>query len=156
MISSIEKPRVRFGDSTGDWWGETRGCMGAGGGEGLCERSSRELSDWLVDETSWQPSRCSRWCLFASLCVNRWVFRFDLWLKLLLQTGHLCGDSSMWRILCTANVLDWQNPFPHSVHLKGFSFEWIYLEKKIKKNNKFLVLLKYNGITKQLCFIMTQ
>ena len=37
------------------------------------------------------------------------------------------GDlDSMWRILCTARVLDWQNPFPHSSHLNGFSFEWMY------------------------------
>ena len=61
-----------------------------------------------------------------SVCVKRWVLRFDLWLKLLRQIGHLCGDSSMCRILCTARVLDWQKPLPHSTHLKGFSFEWMY------------------------------
>lgn len=137
MISSIEKPRVLLGPSTGDWWttGLTGGwcCWGIGGGVGFCDRSNRELSDWLVDDTSWQPSRCSRWCLLASLCVSKCVFRLDLWLKLLLQTGHLCGDSSMCRILWTAKVLDWQNPFPHSVHLKGFSFEWIYLERRETK-----------------------
>lgn len=62
-----------------------------------------------------------------SVCVNRWVFKFDRWLKLRLQTGHLCGDSSMWRILWTARVRDWQKPLPHSRHLKGFSFEWMNL-----------------------------
>lgn len=132
MISSIEKPRCLFGPSTGDCCGLTAAgwqcCVG--GGEGLWERSSRELSaTWLVEDTSWQPSRCSRWCLLASLCVIKWVFKLDLWLKLLLQTGHLCGDSSMCRILWTAKVRDWQKPLPHSVHLNGFSFEWIYLKK---------------------------
>lgn len=34
----------------------------------------------------------------------------------------------MCRVLWTARVLDWQKPFPHSWHLKGFSLEWIYLE----------------------------
>lgn len=134
-MSSIEKPRVRLGPSTGHWWGLTRGSIDCDNiGEGLCERSNKELSDWLVEETSWQPSKCSKWCLFASLWVKRCVFKFDLWLKLLLQTGHLWGDSSMCKILCTASVLDWQNPFPHSVHLKGFSFECMYL--KNRKQNR--------------------
>lgn len=76
-----------------------------------------------------------------SVWVNRCVFRLDRWLKDLLQTGHLCGDSSMCRILWTAKVRDWQKPLPHSVHLKGFSLLWMYL-KQIKfyciihKNNK--------------------
>lgn len=133
-MSSMEKPRGLLGPSTGDWCGLTRGwtCCGRGG-EGLCERSKRELSDWLVDETSWQPSKCSKWCLFASLCVSRCVFKLDLWLKLLLQTGHLWGDSSICKILCTASVRDWQNPFPHSVHLNGFSFECMYLEHREQK-----------------------
>uniref|UniRef100_A0A1A9WI13 Uncharacterized protein n=1 Tax=Glossina brevipalpis TaxID=37001 RepID=A0A1A9WI13_9MUSC len=39
-------------------------------------------------------------------------------------------------ILCTASVRDWQNPLPHSAHLKGFSFEWIYLVMKGKTNTK--------------------
>lgn len=34
----------------------------------------------------------------------------------------------MCRVLWTARVLDWQKPFPHSWHLKGFSLEWMYLE----------------------------
>lgn len=51
-----------------------------------------------------------------SVWVRRWVLRFDLWLKLLLQIGHLWGDSSICRILWTAKVLDWQKPFPHSPH----------------------------------------
>lgn len=34
----------------------------------------------------------------------------------------------MCNVLWTARVLDWQNPFPHSWHLNGFSLEWIYLE----------------------------
>lgn len=34
-----------------------------------------------------------------SVWVSRCVFRFERWLKLRLQTGHLCGDSSKWRIL---------------------------------------------------------
>lgn len=127
-MSSIEKPNVFLGPSTGDWCGLMRGWFCGSGGEGLCERSSNELSGWLVEETSWQLSRCSKWCLLASLCVNRWVFKLDLWLKLLLQTGHLCGDSSICKILCTAKVRDWQNPLPHSVHLNGFSFECMYLE----------------------------
>lgn len=71
-----------------------------------------------------------QWYGLMSVWVSKCVFRLDLWLKLRLQTGHLCGDSSMWRILWTARVRDWQNPFPHSRHLKGFSFEWMYLEKE--------------------------
>lgn len=43
---------------------------------------------------------------FISVCVNRWVFRFERWLKLRLHTGHLCGDSSICKILCTASVRD--------------------------------------------------
>lgn len=70
-----------------------------------------------------------------SVCVSKWVFKLERWLKLRAQTGHLCGDSSMWRILWTANVRDWQKPLPHSPHLNGFSFEWIYLEMKKKYKN---------------------
>lgn len=142
MISSMENPSVFLGASTGELCGLGMGGCGweTGGGEGLCDKSNNELSaTWLVEETSWQPSRWSKWCLLTSLWVNKWVFKFDLWLKLLLQTGHLCGDSSMCRILWTASVLDWQKPFPHSVHLNGFSFEWIYLEKK-----KITISLKFN------------
>lgn len=36
----------------------------------------------------------------------------------------------MWRVLWTARVLDWQKPFPHSWHLKGFSLEWMYLQRE--------------------------
>lgn len=150
-MSSIENPRVRLGASTGDWWELRRGwsCWGTGGGEGLWDRSNKELSDWLVEETSWQPSRCSRWCLFASLCVNKWVFKFDLWLKLLLHTGHLWGDSSMCKILCTAKVLDWQNPFPHSVHLNGFSLECMYLER-MKINVNLMSTFTCKNVRRQL------
>lgn len=126
IISSIENPRLLFGSAG------FVGLMSCDGtvAVGLFERSNNDISGiWLVDETSWHPSKCSRWCLFASAWVDRWVFRLDLWLKLLLQTGHLWGDSSMCRILWTANVLDWQNPLPHSEHLNGFSLEWMYLEK---------------------------
>lgn len=88
----------------------------------LCRRRSQLRRKTFPQEAQWYG--------LMSVCVKRWVFRFDRWLKLRLQTGHLCGDSSMCRILCTASVLDWQNPFPHSRHLKGFSFEWIYLESQ--------------------------
>lgn len=67
---------------------------------------------------------------FMSVCVSRWVFKLDLWLNDLEQTGHLWGDSSRCRILCTASVLDWQKPLPHSPHLKGFSLLWMYLKQK--------------------------
>ena len=43
----------------------------------------------------------------------------------------LAGFSSltcMCNVLWTARVLDWQKPFPHSWHLKGFSLEWMYLQ----------------------------
>lgn len=66
-----------------------------------------------------------------SVCVSKWVFRLERWLKERLHTGHLWGDSSMWRILCTARVRDWQKPLPHSPHLKGFSLLWMYLEQQI-------------------------
>lgn len=42
----------------------------------------------------------------------------------------------LWQFTCKCNVLwtakvrDWQNPFPHSWHLNGFSLEWMYLENK--------------------------
>lgn len=45
----------------------------------------------------------------------------------------LAGLSSltcMCNVLWTANVLDWQKPFPHSWHLNGFSLEWMYLQSK--------------------------
>ena len=72
-------------------------------------------------------SAISSSCLgLISVWVNKWVFKFDRWLKHLWQMGQRIGVSSMWRILWTANVLDWQNPLPHSLHLKGFSFECIY------------------------------
>lgn len=42
--------------------------------------------------------------------------------------------SSACEARCTANVRDWQNPLPHSLHLNGLSFEWIYLiRQKVKK-----------------------
>lgn len=103
---------------------------------------------------------CEQWYGLMSVCVSKCVFKFDRWLKLRLQTGHLCGDSSRWRILWTANVRDWQNPLPHSKHLKGFSFEWMYLmmgeakekrrwKKRKKRKNKKLIyfykLLKNNA-----------
>lgn len=34
-----------------------------------------------------------------------------------------CSCVCLW----TAKVRAWQNPFPQVTHLKGFSFEWIYL-----------------------------
>lgn len=73
-----------------------------------------------------------QWYGLMSVWVKRWVFRLDRWLKLRWQTGHLCGDSSMCRILWTASVRDWQKPLPHSRHLNGFSFEWMYLRKQIE------------------------
>jgi len=66
----------------------------------------------------------------TSVCVKRCDFRLLLWLKLRPHTGHLCGDSSMCRILWTARVLLWQNPLPHSLHLNGFSLLCMYLEWK--------------------------
>lgn len=65
-----------------------------------------------------------------SVWVIMWVLRLDLWLKALLQIGHLWGDSSICRILCTASVRDWQKPLPHSEHLNGFSLLCIYLERQ--------------------------
>ena len=92
-------------------------------------------------------SAISSSCLgLMSVWVSRWVFRFDLWLKLRWQIGQRWGASSKWSILWTARVLFWQNPFPQSSHLKGFSLEWIYrwfLEKtKLRNNSKesFLVI----------------
>lgn len=72
-------------------------------------------------------------CLIGVLCMSRWAFRLDRWLKVLLHTLHLCGGSSLCMILCTAKVLAWQNPLPQILHLKGFSFEWIYLKQKRDK-----------------------
>lgn len=84
----------------------------------LCRRRSQLRRKTLPQE---------QWYGLMSVWVSRWVLRLERWLKLREQTGHLWGDSSMCRILCTAKVRDWQNPFPHSPHLNGFSFEWMYL-----------------------------
>ena len=62
--------------------------------------------------------------VFEWICMC--VFRLARWLKLRLQTGHLCGDSSKCVTLWTAKVRDWQKPLPQSLHLKGFSLEWMY------------------------------
>lgn len=77
-----------------------------------------------------------QWYGLISVCVSKCVFKFERWLKLRLHTGHLCGDSSKCNILCTANVRDWQKPLPHSLHLNGFSFEWMYLMAKRKRKKK--------------------
>lgn len=98
----------------------------------LCVKLWRLKSQFLRKTFPHAP----QWYGLISVCVNRCVFRLDRWLKLRLHTGHLCGDSSRWRILCTANVRDWQKPLPHSVHLNGFSFEWMYLFSMKKKKNK--------------------
>lgn len=99
---------------------------------------------WTLEEVEEEDDRllepCPQVALFSDLSaissnclglisvwVSRCVLRLDLWLKHRWQMGHRWGDSSMWRILWTARVLDWQNPFPHSLHLKGFSLEWMYL-----------------------------
>lgn len=67
----------------------------------------------------------------GGVCVRRCVFRLLLWLKLRPQTGHLCGDSSMCRILWTAKVRLWQNPLPQSLHLNGFSLLCMYLSVRV-------------------------
>lgn len=85
----------------------------------LCRRKSQFRRKTFPQDAQWYG--------LMSVWVSKCVFKLDLWLKLRLQTGHLCGDSSMCRILWTARVRDWQNPLPHSRHLKGFSFEWMYL-----------------------------
>lgn len=122
---------------------------GGGGGDAsiplpgtakLCVKLWRLKSQFLRNTLP----HAEQWYGLISVCVNRWVFRFERWLKLRLHTGHLCGDSSKCNILCTASVRDWQNPLPHSVHLNGFSFEWIYLnvqqnerQKKGKERNEW-------------------
>lgn len=45
---------------------------------------------------------------------------------LAVLSSFTCECSVLW----TARVLDWQNPFPHSWHLKGFSLEWMYLKAR--------------------------
>lgn len=61
----------------------------------------------------------------------------------------LAGFSSlicMCNVLWTARVLDWQKPFPHSWHLKGFSLEWMYLQRGTQHSSKSV-------FTKKLCQI---
>jgi hypothetical protein len=87
----------------------------------MCLLRSQFLLNTLPQSWCWQLYG------LISVCVNMCVFRFDLWLNDRPQVTHLCGESSMWRIRCTASVRDWQNPLPHSRHLNGFSFEWMYL-----------------------------
>lgn len=106
----------------------------------LCVKLWRLKSQFLLNTLP----HAEQWYGLISVCVNRCVFRLDRWLKLRLHTGHLCGDSSRWSILCTANVLDWQNPLPHSVHLNGFSFEWMYLFQRKKNREK---IMKKNQIS---------
>lgn len=97
----------------------------------LCRRKSQFRRNTFPQDAQWYG--------LMSVWVSRWVFKLDRWLKLRLQTGHLCGDSSMCRILWTAKVRDWQNPLPHSRHLNGFSLEWMYLMKRRKTGKVYLV-----------------
>jgi len=108
----------------------------------LCRRKSQFRRKTLPQSEQWYG--------LMSVWVKRWVLRFDRWLKLRLQTGHLWGDSSIWSILWTARVRDWQKPLPHSVHLNGFSLLWIYLKRwkqQIRKGDN-VVLFLYTYIPK--------
>lgn len=80
--------------------------------------------------------RCSSSVPVMLVCFGRW------------RHFILAGFSSltcMCNVLWTASVLDWQNPFPHSWHLKGFSFEWMYLEGRTDKRRN--VIWQHNNIS---------
>lgn len=130
IISSMEKPNGFFGFSCGKDEGTCR----------LVDKSKRVLSGWGGGAGYWKYWWLS--CGLSVAWVNKCVFKFERWLKDLEQTGHLWGDSSMCRILCTAKVLDWQNPLPHSVHLKGFSLLWMYLKKRYLLSGVFKRIVK--------------
>ena len=44
--------------------------------------------------------------------------------------SHCWDLTCICKVLWTARVRDWQNPLPHSWHLKGFSLEWMYLWRR--------------------------
>lgn len=104
MISSIVKPKLFFGllifgmagplDRAGDF----------------CDRSNTGT----VATAAVMGDVASVW-----LCMC--VFRLVLWLNVRAHMGHLYSGSSEWVALCTANVRDWQKPFPQMEHLNGFS-----------------------------------
>lgn len=75
--------------------------------------------------------RKSLWLFFGSSLVVLLFFQCPgRFLFFGLNYLTLAGFSSltcMCKVLWTASVLDWQKPFPHSWHLKGFSLEWMYL-----------------------------
>ncbi len=71
--------------------------------------------------------------------------------------AQLTGLTCMCSALCTANVLAWQKPLPHSVHLNGFSFEWMYLKggKRLQKTWKASAKIEACDVAKTagLCFV---
>lgn len=148
MISAIVKPSLLC-------------CCGGGGGGGGGSSGGGccwTVGDWALRSSAGRTVATVLLCkhIPGCVCVRRCVFRFDLWLKLRLHTGHLCGDSSKCRTLWTASVLDWQNPLPHSPHLNGFSFEWIYLkqDKEFLFNYFFYVCIyKFFRFTNYILFV---
>ena len=92
--------------------------------------------------------RCSSSVPVMLVCFGRW------------RHFILAGFSSltcMCNVLWTASVLDWQNPFPHSWHLNGFSFEWMYLEGRTDKRSN--VIWQHNSFSSraretQTCFVL--
>ena len=55
-------------------------------------------------------------------------------------------------VLCTARVRAWQNPLPQTLHLNGFSFKWMYLQRCInhlqtKRNKAQSKIASYRAAT---------
>ena len=122
-----------------------------------------ELFEWNFDIISETPGRP-----VELMCteLNKMIFELSADIHDLKPSEHwtntdiasLCKHSHtcMWMVLWTARVRAWQNPFPHSPHLKGFSFEWIYLEIKMDnlpiRNIQALAISDRNGFGKILIF----
>nr|CAI5849546.1 unnamed protein product [Callosobruchus analis] len=80
-----------------------------------------------------------------SVWVSRWVFRLERWLKDLLHTGHLCGDSSIWRILWTAKVRSVQKlPKQSKDKAKDKTLDLLYVNYTISALRIFGIQLAAN------------
>jgi hypothetical protein len=88
---------------------------------------------------------------FATIATSSIAMLDKLWINvkssLILRRKKKLLLTCWWIDLCTINVLDWQNPLPHTVHLNGFSFECTYLV-----NNKTISFRSTRNFIVCTCF----